>query len=96
MYFIYLRLLLVVLAFACFGMAFVGCKKKGNQAERDSNYFDSLSESAQYFKDIRTDTCFAYWSNGRGGIITSVECDKVAPLLLNSKPPAEASNASTH
>ncbi len=46
-----------------------------------------ISDELVYFKDHRTDLCFAYWSNGgsdrRDGMMTVVPCEQVAHLLVN-------------
>lgn len=51
-------------------------------AERTREIHDELV----YFKDHRTDLCFAFWmseGDSRNSVMASVPCEKVAHMLTN-------------
>ena len=45
-----------------------------------------IHDELVYFKDHRTDLCFAYWmvdGDSRTGVMSAVPCEKVAHMLVN-------------
>lgn len=50
------------------------------QQVRDARQ-EFFNDEIDYFKDARTDLCFAYGRRGHGGYMAHVPCDKVEDFL---------------
>lgn len=58
-----------------------GCSEESNSC---ANYYEFCTSRIHYYKDNRTNLCFAYWWGGNlhgGPALTNVPCEQVEHLL---------------
>jgi hypothetical protein len=66
---------IVVFMFSCKKLEYI----KGNTTHNEQ------IANIEYFKDKRTNKCFASFSNGNGLMITCVPCDSLVELQIHDK-----------
>lgn len=62
----------------------VGCETSPDSMYADT-IFDSSSKEIKYFKDARTNKCFAARGYGNAYSFTCVECDSLVMIEINKK-----------